>query len=85
MTVCSLYRMVAYCIAPLCASAAEGAQATELGQDKRDSLRLRLAVVLALLVNVFAQAAHSRRSLSVSASRCTDSPFFTSSDSCHAS
>jgi len=35
MTACSLYRTVAYCLAPLCASPAEGAQATELGQDTR--------------------------------------------------
>jgi len=33
------------------------------GQDKRDSLRLCPAVVLSLLVNMFAQAAVSARSL----------------------
>jgi hypothetical protein len=71
--------------APLCEERAEGAQATEGGQDKRDSLRLSRAVVLVLLVNIFAQAAYSRRSLFVSTSRYTDSPFFTLPDSCHVS
>lgn len=71
--------------APLCEERAEGAQATELWQDKRDSLRLSRAVVLAFLVNTFAQAAHSRRSLSISTSRYTDSTIFSSSDSCHVS
>ncbi len=80
-----LYRILAQQLAPLCASVAEGAQATDLWQDKRDSLWLSPAVVLALLVNMFAQAAYSRRSLSVSTSRCIDSSNFTSSDCCHVS
>jgi hypothetical protein len=80
-----LYRMLAQQLAPLCACVAEGAQATDLWQDKRDSLRLSRAVVLVLLVNMFAQAAYSRRSLSVSTSRCIDSSNFTSSDCCHVS
>jgi hypothetical protein len=85
MTAFQLYRTIAQPLAPLCASVAEGAQATDLRQDKRDSLRLSRAVVLVLLVNMFAQAAYSRRSLSVSTSRCIDSSIFTSSDSCHVS
>jgi hypothetical protein len=83
MTAFSLYRTTAHCLAPLCARTAEGAQATELWQDKRDSLRLSRAVVLVLLVNLFAQAAHSSHSLSISTSRCIDSSNFTSSDCCH--
>ena len=85
MTAFSLYRMIARPLAPLCASPAEGAQATELWQDKRDSLRLSRAVVLVLLVNVFAQAVHSRRSLCVLTSHCVNSPFFTSPASHHVS
>lgn len=85
MTAISLYRMIARPLAPSWASTAEGAQATELGQDKRDSLQLGPAVVLALLVNMFARAAHSRCSLSISTSQCTDSSNFTSSDFRHVS
>ncbi len=56
-------RVVAHSRAPLREGPREGAQATKLWQDKRDSLRLGLAVVLSLLVNMFAQAAVSARSL----------------------
>jgi len=82
MTSFAFYRMVAQSLAPLREGTAEGARATEGWQDKRDSLRLSRAVVLVLLVNMFAQAAYSRRSLSVSTSRCIDSLNFTSSDCC---
>jgi hypothetical protein len=56
-------RVVAHSRAPLREGPGEGAQATKLWQDKRDSLRLCPAVVLSLLVNMFAQAAVSARSL----------------------
>lgn len=79
------YRMAGRHFAPLREGSAEGATASELLQDKRDSLRLSRAVVLVLLVNVFAQAAYSNHSLSVSISRCTESPFFTSRESCYVS
>jgi hypothetical protein len=83
MTAGSLYRKIAKSLAPLREGTAEGAIASEGWQDKRDSLWRSLAVVLVLLLNVFTQAAHSKRSLSVSTSRCLDSPFFTSLDSFH--
>lgn len=51
-----LYRMLAQQLAPLCASVAEGAQATDLWQDKRDSLRLCPAVGLSLCINAFRRA-----------------------------
>ena len=57
-------RVVAHSRAPLREGPGEGAQATKLWQDKRDSLRLCPAVVLSLLVNMFPQAAVSARSLS---------------------
>lgn len=85
MTAGSLYRKIAKSLAPLREGTAEGAIASEGWQDKRDSLRLSRAVVLALLVNTFAQAAHSRRSLTISTSRYTDSTIFSSSDSCRVS
>lgn len=78
MTAFALYRIIAQSLAPLCASPAEGAQATELWQDKRDSLRLCPAVVLAWLVNVFAQAALSTRSLPFWTSHCLATAIFTS-------
>ncbi len=77
------YRMAGRHFAPLREGSAEGATASELLQDKRDSLWLSRAVVLVLLVNMFAQAAHSSHSLSISTSRCIDSSIFTSSDCCH--
>ncbi len=70
MTSFALCRSLAKPLAPLCESPAEGAQATDGGQDKRDSLRLCPAVVLSLLVNMFAQAALSAHSLSSAASHC---------------
>jgi len=85
MTSGSLYRKIAKSLAPLREGTAEGAIASEGWQDKRDSLRLGPAVVLALLVNMFAQAANSRCSLSISTSQCTDSSNFTSSDFRHVS
>jgi len=63
MTSFVFYRVLAHSIAPLREGPGEGAQATKLWQDKRDSLRLCPAVVLSLLVNMFAQAAVSARSL----------------------
>jgi hypothetical protein len=85
MTHFAFYRMTEHFIAPLRERIAQGAQASGLWQDKRDSLWLSRAVVLALFVNAFVQAANSAHSLSVSTSRCTESSFFTSSDSCHVS
>lgn len=76
-------RSLACFIEPLCKVIGERAPASDLGQDKRDSLWRSRAVVLVLLVNMFTQAAHSKRSLSVSTSRCLDSLFFTSLDSFH--
>jgi hypothetical protein len=73
------YRMMAQSLAPLRARTAEGAQATELWQDKRDGLRPCLAVGLSLLVNNFAQAAFSSCSLSYYASACSTTRIFTSS------
>ena len=64
MTSFVFYRVIAHSRAPLREGPGEGAQATKLWQDKRDSLRLCPAVVLSLLVNMFAQAAVSTRSLS---------------------
>lgn len=80
MTRFAFERVITCPVAPLRGGTGEGAQATKLLQDKRDSLRRSLAVVLVLLLNVFTQAAHSKRSLSVSISRCIESPFFTSRD-----
>ena len=77
------YRGIADAIAPLREGPGEGAQATKLWQDKRDSLRLCPAVVLSLLVNMFAQAAVLARSLSFSTSYCAESSFVTSSGSWH--
>lgn len=85
MTAFSLYRMIAQRLAPLRASPAEGAQATELRQDKRDSLRPCPAVVLSLFVSTFTQAVHSTRSLSIFSSACGDAFFFTSSAPRHVS
>ena len=48
MTAFALWRSLAKSLAPLCASALEGAQATDLRPDKRDSLRLCPAVGLSL-------------------------------------
>jgi hypothetical protein len=83
MTTFAPYRIIARSLAPLCASPAEGAQATELWQDKRDSLWLCLAVVLALFVNVFAQAAISAHGLPRSTSLCVATLIFTSSGGSH--
>jgi hypothetical protein len=83
MTQLSHFRRLAYVLAPLCASPAEGAQATELRQDKRDSLRLCPAVGLSLRFNAFIQAAFSIHSLSLFASPCNDAPISTSSALCH--
>lgn len=83
MTRFSCFRRIAHVLAPLCASPAEGAQAIELRQDKRDSLRLCPAVGLSLNFNAFAQAAISMRSLSALASRYNDASISTSSAICH--
>ena len=79
MTQLSHFRRLAYVLAPLCASPAEGAPATELLQDKRDSLRPCPAVGLSLRFNAFTQAAFSIRSLSITACACNASSISTSS------
>lgn len=73
------FRRIAYGLAPLCASPAEGAQATDSGQDKKDSLRLCPAVGLWLRFNAFTQAAFFTRSLSITASASKVSSISTSS------
>lgn len=83
MTQLSHFRRLAYVLAPLCASPAEGAQATELLQDKRDSLRLCPAVVLSLRFNAFIQAAILMRSLLLLASLCNVASISTSSALSH--
>lgn len=83
MTGFVFYRMVAQSLAPLREGSAEGATATEGWQDKRDSLRPCLAVVLSLNLNLFAQAVNLRRSLAISTCRCTNTPIFTSSAFLH--
>ena len=57
MTAFALWRSLAKSLAPLCASAEEGAQATELRPDKRDSLRPCPAVDFSRFAAPFAQAA----------------------------
>jgi hypothetical protein len=79
MTQLSHFRRIAHVLAPVCASPAEGAPATELLQDKRDSLRLCPAVGLSLRFNAFTQAAFFMRSLSVTASASKVSSISTSS------
>jgi hypothetical protein len=79
MTQLSHFRRIAYVLAPLCASGAEGAPATDLLQDKRDSLRLCPTVGLSLRFNAFTRVAASMRSLSLVASLCNDALFSTSS------
>jgi hypothetical protein len=83
MTSFVFYRMVSQSLAPLRVGTAEGAIATEGWQDKSDSLRPCPAVVLSLLVSMFAQAANSPRSLTGSESRCPDASIFTSSIGAH--
>ncbi len=83
MTGFVFHRVVAYSIAPLREGLGEGAQATKLWQDKRDSLRLCPAVVLSLLVNMFSQAALSARSLSNLATHCLNTLNPTSSIGSH--
>jgi hypothetical protein len=84
MTQLSYFRRIAHVLAPLCASAAEGAPATDLSQDKRDSLRLCPAVGLSLCFNAFTQAAFFMRSLSITACACKASSISTSSALSHA-
>ena len=83
MTNFAVWRMLAESLAPLCASAAEGAQATEERQDKRDSLRPCPAVGLSLRFNVLSQAALSAHSLSSCVSSCIATRISTSSVSAH--
>jgi len=83
MTTYALWRVSAKSLARLCASATEGAQATEERQDKRDSLRLGPAVGLPLHVKGIAQAAVLARSLSSCTSVCSKSRIFTSSVCAH--
>lgn len=75
-----LYRMLAQQLAPLCASVAEGAKATDLWQDKRDSLRLCPAVGLSLRINAFTQAVNSIRSLPKTITHCARTLISTSRD-----
>jgi hypothetical protein len=77
------YRVLAHSIAPLREGPGEGAQATKLRQDKRDSLRLCPAVVLSLLVNMFAQAGVLERSLYNSPKHCLNTQISTSSVDAH--
>ena len=83
MTSFVFYRVIAHSRAPLREGPGEGAQATKLWQDKRDSLRLCPAVVLSLLVNMFAQAAVSARSLYNSPKYCLNTLIPTSSIDAH--
>jgi len=83
MTNFAVWRMLAESLAPLCASAAEGAQATELWQDKRDSLRPCLAVGLSLRSKLFVQAADLTRSLSGSTNHYSTTRIPTSSACAH--
>ncbi len=83
MTSFVFYRVVAHSRAPLREGPGEGAHATKLWQDKRDSLRLCPAVGLALLVNMLAQAAISARSLYNSPSYCLSMLISTSSIDAH--
>ncbi len=85
MTAFLLYRMIAQVLAPLRASTGEGAQATVLGQDKRDSLWACPAVGLSWRFNAFKQAALLERSLSFSTCVCKALPIFTSSAFRHVS
>jgi hypothetical protein len=75
----SHFRRIAHVLAPFCASGAEGAAATELLQDKRDSLRLCPAVGLSLHFNAFIQTAFSTHSLWLVASLCNNASISTSS------
>ena len=79
MMLLSHFRRIAHVLAPLCASGAEGAPATDSGQDKRDSLRNCPAVGLSLRFNAFIQAAFSTHSLSLVANPCNDALISTSS------
>lgn len=83
MTPLPHFRRIAHVLAPLSASAAEGAPATGLLQDKRDSLRLCPAVALSLRFNAFTQAAISTRSLWFAASLCNNASISTSPAHCH--
>ncbi len=83
MTSFVFYRVIAHSGAPLREGPGEGAQATKLWQDKRDSLRLCPAVVLSLLVSMFAQAAVSACSLYNSPRYCLNTQIFTSSVNAH--
>jgi hypothetical protein len=85
MTRFAFFRTPAHPIAPLREGCLAGAQATDLWQDKRDSLRPCPAVVLSLFVSTFAQAVPSTRSLSIFSSACYNTRFFTSSALRHAS
>lgn len=78
-----LYRMLAQQLAPLCASVAEGAQATDLWQDKRDSLRRCPAVGLSFRINAFLQAARFVPSLPNRITLCARTLISTSHAFCH--
>jgi hypothetical protein len=79
------FRTPAHVVAPLRECPAEGAQATELRQDKTDSLRPCPAVVLSLFISTFTQAVHSTRSLSIFSRSYSAAFFFTSSAFSHVS
>jgi hypothetical protein len=77
------YRTLAQVFAPLRERRGEGATASDLRQDKRDSLRHCPAVVLSLLDSMFAKAANSPRSLAILTCHCTITPICTSSAFAH--
>lgn len=79
MTSFAFYRASEHFFASLCEGRAEGAQATEGGQDKSDSLRRRWAVGLSLIVNALERGAKKPGSLSVSTSCFADTISLTSS------
>lgn len=83
MTAFALWRLLAKSLAPSCASAAEGAQATELGQDKRDSLRPCPAVDFSWFAAAFGQATTFAHSLAYCVTACSESRIFTSSLGVH--
>jgi hypothetical protein len=83
MTAFAFWRMLAKPLAPLCASPLEGAQATDLGPDKRDSLRPCPAVDFSRFAEPFAQAVPFARSPPRYVTACSESKIFTSSLCAH--
>ncbi len=83
MTPIAFCRAFERVVAPLCEGRTEGAQATEGGQDKSDSLRPCRAVVLSLRFKLFEQAANSTDSLPVSTSHYSIATISTSRGLAH--